>query len=162
MEKDDKTLSEKEKLEVRQTALIQAIADNKAVKRVIGDNTIFWIGIALIGLNLIAAILALIIGCPCEDKPFWHWIIFGIYVALIFAVFVLNLIEHINAHNKKLNDDIDQKANSGSMPLNAVLQMYIDDTKEIDKQIKVTRRNQLITALITVICTVSIIIAIII
>lgn len=151
----DKQRQDEDRLDVRQLALIQAIADNKAAKRSKENKTFFRIGSAIICLNLIAAIVALFLGCHCKnDIALWEWLIFGGYVAILIIIFVLNWIEHAKGGNKKSNEDIDQRVNSRNMPLDEVLQMYRNDTAEIDQQKNAAQRTQIITAIITVISTI--------
>lgn len=154
-EDENKILSEKERFEVRQIALIQAIADNKAEKSPTAEKKLFVLGIVALALNALAAILALFWGCPCDTKkPVWYWVLLGLYTTAIAVSFALSLSETIlSRENKKQAEDIDGKAKSGNMPLEKVLQMYENDTEQVKAQKAKARRLYFISMCITAITT---------
>ena len=92
MEDKNKILSEKERYEVRQIAVMQAIAENNAKKSSTAEKHLFALGLGVLFLNALAAVLALFIGCWCDtEKPVLYWVLLGIYVAAIAVSFALIL-----------------------------------------------------------------------
>lgn len=155
-ENGKKYLSEKEILEIRQIALIQAIADNKATKSPSVGKGVFVLGLVALILNTLAAVFALFLGCLCDtDKPVWYWVLFGIYIAAIAVSFALSLSKTIlSRKNKKQTEDIDEQAKSGNFSLDRVLQMYIDDTEKVKEQKSKMRRLYFVSICITAVTTI--------
>ncbi len=157
MEDKNKILSEKERYEVRQIAVMQAIAENNAKKSSTAEKHLFALGLGVLFLNALAAVLALFIGCWCDtEKPVLYWVLLGIYVAAIAVSFALSLSERIlSRKSRKQDENIDDKAKSGNMPLNEVLQMYENDTEQVKAQKAKARRLYFVSMCITAVTTIS-------
>lgn len=80
----------------------------------------------------------------------------GIYVAAIAVSFALSLSERIlSRKSRKQDENIDDKAKSGNMPLNEVLQMYENDTEQVKAQKAKARRLYFVSMCITAVTTIS-------